>query len=124
MSDTTQPTLFHKLGGGPTVRAVVDAFYERVLGDPELAPFFHGTDMVRQKAHQAAFVGMALGGPKGDYQGRSMRDAHAALDLEDRHFDGVAGHLQATLEGAGVGTEDVSTILGAIAPLRSEVLGR
>ena len=120
---TTNQTLFHKLGGKPTVQKAVDVFYEKVLGDPELAPFFKNTDMTRQRAHQAAFIGLALGGPN-EYHGRSMRDAHADMGLEDKHFDGVAGHLKATLEELGVGADDVQTILGAVGGLRDDVLNR
>lgn len=122
MSTAETRTLFEKLGGAETVRAVVDAFYERVLGDHELAPFFDGTDMNRQRDHQAAFIGMALGGPA-SYQGKDMRSAHAGRGIEDRHFAAVAGHLVATLESAGVEQADIDTIVSAVGPLRDEVVG-
>ena len=45
MADTTKTqSLFEKLGGGPTVRAVVDKFYEKIKADELLAPMFAGTD--------------------------------------------------------------------------------
>lgn len=114
--------LFHALGGAPTIRAVVDGFYERVLGDDALARFFAAVDMTAQRTHMAAFVGVVLGGPAA-YPGRSMRDAHRGLQLDDRHFDAVAGHLRATLEAASVGAPDVTTILAAVESLRADVIG-
>ena len=33
---------YDAVGGGPAVSAVVSDFYERVLGDPQLAPYFDG----------------------------------------------------------------------------------
>ena len=73
-------SLFLQLGGAPTVRAVVDEFYRRVLADETLAGHFAGVDMAAQRAHLTAFVGVVLGGPDG-YNGRSMRDAHVDLDI-------------------------------------------
>jgi truncated hemoglobin YjbI len=33
------------VGGGPAVGAVVNDFYERVLRDPQLAPYFEGSTL-------------------------------------------------------------------------------
>ena len=57
-SATTTP-----LAGGPAVSAVVNDFYERVLGDPQLVPYFEGVDMARLKRHQVLLVTQVLGGP-------------------------------------------------------------
>lgn len=121
MNHTTE-TLFQKLGGRPAVTVVVDLFYDKVLADPLLADFFSETDMAQQKRHQTAFVAMALGGPN-EYQGRAMGDAHTGLGIEDMHFDAVAGHLSAALAQAGVGEEDIATIIGTVATLREAVVG-
>ncbi|MCA8956311.1 MAG: group 1 truncated hemoglobin [Planctomycetes bacterium] len=122
MTQTTTPSMYQKIGGHSAVQAVVDDFYGRVLGDPELAPFFTNTDMARQRRHQVAFVAMALGGPR-DYTGKGMREAHRGRGIEDRHFGLVAGHLKDALEAAGVGPEDVATILSVVGGLQAEVVG-
>ncbi|HEB54020.1 MAG TPA: group 1 truncated hemoglobin [bacterium] len=119
---TTTKTLFEKLGGKPAVTAVVDNFYQRILADPTVSHFFAGTDMVKQRAHQAAFLGMALGGPN-EYRGRAMRAAHTGLGITDEHFGAIAGHLQAALEWAGVGADDIRTIIGVAASLKNDVVG-
>lgn len=122
MTDTQTKSMYEKVGGEPAVEAVVADFYERVLTDDLLAPFFDGIDLARLRRHQIAFVAMALGGPK-DYQGRAMGQAHEGMDLEDQHFDAVAGHLEGALLGAGVSEDDAETILGVVAGLRDDVLG-
>ena len=33
-------TLFERVGGVPAIKAAVDLFYEKVLADPTLKPFF------------------------------------------------------------------------------------
>jgi hemoglobin len=119
----TTPTLFQRLGGEVSIDVAVDQFYDRLLNDPELAPFFASVDMRRQRAHQKAFLAMALGGPR-KYGGRSLGEAHSHLDINDRHFDLVAGHLAAVLEGLGVPQELIDEVVMAIDGLRDIVLGR
>ena len=68
-------------------------FYQRVLDDPELSGFFDGVDMSRLRAHQRAFVTAALGGPE-LFVGRSLRNAHAGLRIDNRAFDAVAEQLE------------------------------
>ena len=123
MSAVTAPTLFERLGGAASVDAAVGPFYERVLADPELAPFFAGVDLRRLRAHQRAFLAMVLGGPRG-YQGRGLADAHRHLAIGDRHFDLVAGHLEAVLTDLGVPAELTAEVVGAVGGLRDVVLGR
>lgn len=114
-------TLYDKLGGEATIKAVVEEFYTRILGDPLLKPAFDGVDMARQKRHQALFISQALGGPK-EYDGRSMYEAHRHLNVSDEQFDAVAGHLVGTLRHFGVEQGDIDTVVGAVAPLRADIV--
>jgi hemoglobin len=116
-------TLFERLGGLVSIDVAVDRFYERVCADPELAPFFDRVDLRRQRAHQKAFLAMALGGPRA-YTGRRLADAHRHLPIGDHHVDLVAGHLAAVLAGLGVGPELIDEVVTAVDGLRDEVLGR
>ena len=122
MSTTTSSTLFAKIGGRDAVRAVVGIFYDKVLSDPILKDFFADTNMDRQRAHQTAFVSMAIGGPN-EYKGRAMRPAHEGLGIEDMHFNAVATHLQASLLEAGVEEADVETIIATVGSLHDDVVG-
>jgi hemoglobin len=122
MTTSTAPTLFERLGGAASINAAVDAFYDRVLADPELAPFFDEVDTARLRAHQRAFLTMALGGPR-DYDGRNLSDAHRNLNIGAREFDLVAGHLAAVLVDLGVPEELADDTLTAVAGLRGVVLG-
>jgi truncated hemoglobin YjbI len=49
------------VGGGSAVGGVVNDFYERVLGDPQLAPYFEGVDLARLKRHQVLLISQVLG---------------------------------------------------------------
>lgn len=101
-------TLFDKLGGAAAVDLAVDKFYERVLQDDRIKHFFADVDMVKQRAHQKAFLTYAFGGTD-KYNGRYMREAHKELvekqGLSSEHFDAVAEDLMATLKEMGVPPE-------------------
>lgn len=124
MSESTIPaeTLFARLGGDAAIAAAVTEFYKRVLTDTELAPFFLTVNMDIQRRKQIEFLTTALGGPN-VYKGPSMRKAHSGLGITADHFARVATHLHATLEHLGVPAPLVHEVMGAVAPLRDEIVG-
>jgi hemoglobin len=114
-------TIYHEIGGRPAVAAAVEDLYARSLADTQVAPYFEGLDMARQKAHLRAFVAAALGGPQ-LYAGRDMRAAHAGLRIDGAAFDRVVRHLAAALGGLGVRTETIAAIADTLAPLRRQIV--
>lgn len=119
----SEQTLFEQLGGGTAVRAVVDDFYNVMLQDPEIAPYFKNTDMTKQRQHQALFVGAVLGSKDG-YPGRDMKQAHAGMNIDNVAFYKVLGHLAAALQRAGVGGDHIDGIIGTAAGLRQQIVER
>ena len=122
MSDS----LFHRLGGENAVSAAVDVFYERILGDDALAPFFEGVDVDRLADKQRMFLSFALGAPT-KWSGRSLRAAHQAAvgrGLSDEHFDRVAGHLVDTLDQLGVAKPLIDEVVAVVGATRDDVLNR
>jgi hemoglobin len=117
------PTIYERLGGMVSIDVAVDQFYERIIGDPELASFFDRVDMRRLRAHQKAFLAMALGGPR-RHAGSGLAEAHRHLAIDDHHVDLVAGHLAAVLAGLGVSPALIDEVVLAVDGLRGEVLGR
>jgi hemoglobin len=114
-------TIYDEIGGRDGVAAAVDTFYDRVLADDLLAPYFDTTDMRRQKQHLRAFLAAAVGGPD-VYAGRDMSEAHAGLGITDEAFDRVVGHLVATLTALGVAPATIGAIGDAVAPLRAGIV--
>jgi truncated hemoglobin YjbI len=58
MSDQTTGAAvsdYDAIGGGPAVSAVVTDFYERVLGDPQLAPYFEGSTWLDSSATRCSW---------------------------------------------------------------------
>ncbi|WAL64417.1 group 1 truncated hemoglobin [Amycolatopsis cynarae] len=114
-------SIYEQIGGQEALIAVVDDFYERVLADPELAVFFTGSNMSRLKGKQVEFFAAALGGPE-PYTGLSMKDVHRGRGIGRHEFDLVAKYLTESLIAAGVPQDLVDAIIGAVAPLSSEIV--
>jgi hemoglobin len=115
-------TIYDEIGGEPAVTAVVDAFYERLVADPDLMSYFAGRDMGRLKAHQRALVTVALGGTSEEYTGRMMEPAHRGLAITNEAFDKVLDHLNVVLAGAGVRAVTSAKIMAILQPLRGDVV--
>lgn len=114
-------SIYDAIGGAASVTAAVDLFYDKVLADDVLAPYFAGTEMKRQKSHMRAFLAVALGGPS-LYAGRDMAAAHHGLGVTDLAFDHVVTHLVDTLTELGVPADVIGEIGAKILPLRGQIV--
>lgn len=117
-------TLYERLGGEAAIEAAVVRFYEKVMGDASLAPFFDDLDMGAQIQKQIAFMKLAFGGPN-QYSGRDLRTAHKRLvarGLNGGHFTAVADHLESTLVELGVDRPSIDEVLGIVGKTRGDVL--
>jgi hemoglobin len=102
-SQSTQPTLYERLGGIYSLATVVDDFIDRVMNDPRL----NANPAVNEAHHRvppAGFkylvtemVGMASGGPQ-KYTGRTMLDSHRDLKITPTEWDAFMDDLQQTLD--------------------------
>lgn len=122
----SEVSLYEQLGGEQAIAATVGMFYESIMNDGELAPFFAGLDMDKQVHKQIAFMTMAFGGPH-EYDSASLRNAHARLvaqGLGHGHFVRVAGHLQSTLETLAVPTELIGRVMAIVGSTEPQVLGQ
>jgi hemoglobin len=117
----SKPTLYDDLGGADAIEAVVAGFYERMMADPEIRPFFRGVQMTRQHEKQVQFFTTALGGPN-IYRGKDMVTAHKGMRIGDKHFAILVKHLTDTLIEAGVAPSLRQRVLALIEPLRQQIV--
>lgn len=118
-----QPTLWDRLGGTEGADALIEAFYGRVLADPELVPFFEDASMDRLRTMQREFFSAALGGPL-EYSGIPLAHAHHGRGIKPVHLGRFVGHLLATLEGMDLSQEDRDEIYSRIHTMADDVLGQ
>jgi Bacterial-like globin len=108
LDDSAPPrSIFERLGGFPTVVAIVDALYTRVLYDNALAPFFQHHSMAALKAHQVKFLttvfsnatevsqGVSLTAPLLPVEGSGHdRESEAKVEIDGEN----AGHPHLSIE--------------------------
>ena len=114
-------SLYDKLGGFSFVRKLVSSFYDRLLDEDTLAPFFVDTDMSALVDHQTKFWATALGGPA-SYTPEQLRNIHKSMGIKESHFDLVLELVEEILEDHDVEDEDVGTIIQAFEGYRAVVL--
>lgn len=116
-------TILSKLGGEPALVAAVDQFYSRLLEEDQLKEFFEGRNIARLKAHQLNFMRFAFTQiPEGLDVPDLILTKHEELfkmGMNGTHFDLVAGHFVATLEGLKVDADTISEAVAVISPLRT-----
>lgn len=114
--------LYDAIGGQDGIAALVVRFYERVLDDPKLAPFFMHVPIDRLRRMQGEFFSAALGGPT-PYQGRVIAHAHQRLPITRQHFQHFVGHLFETLRDLPLSEQDRYDIIDRINLYTEDVVG-
>src|SRR5687767_7994824 len=110
---TPRATPFERLGGREAVRSLIDEFYRRVEGDPELRPLFPA-DLEPGIEKQKLFMEQWLGGEP------LYSLEHGQPMLRRRHFPHVItrdhaarwlSHMRAALDAVGAERELVDEVL-------------
>src|SRR6185437_8931314 len=114
---SAQKSLYERLGGLPAITAVVNEFVARTTSDPRIKQRFFNTDAENLKKLLVQFVCVAAGGPC-KYEGRSMEDAHAGMDLVDDEFTALVQDLVAAMDKFKVPEKEKNEVLGALGPLK------
>ena len=117
-----QQTLFERVGGEKTIRELIHEFYDRVVADPELKPFFINTSMDKLRRMQREFFSAALDGPI-TYTGRPLSYVHHGRGITKHHFALYVAHLIDTLRDHGINDQDVNDLIGRINTYANEITG-
>jgi hemoglobin len=119
-------TLYDRLGGRSAIVAVVDSFVAIVAADTRINGFFKATasDPARLATFKTNLVDQvcqASGGPC-TYTGKDMKTAHAGMKITNAHFDALVEDLVTTLKAFNVAQADQDTLLGVLAPMRTDIV--
>ena len=121
-----QPSLYDNLGGKKAIAAVVDEFVGRVAVDNRINTFFKQTaaDPKRLASFKAKLVDQiceATGGPC-KYKGKSMKAAHMGMGVSGGDFNALVEDLAGALDKFKVKEADKNALLGALAPMKSDIV--
>jgi len=97
----TEPSMFERIGGEPALRAIIDAFVERVFRDMMIGFFFRGIEQRRIQELEYQHAAAHLGGPV-EYRGRPLDVAHQKHRIMGGQFARRLQILRETLAEHGV----------------------
>lgn len=115
--------LYDRLGGKPALQAVVDDFISNVAADPRINGFFAHTDIPRLNGMLFNQICEATGGPC-RYTGRSMKATHTGMGITDAHFNALVEDLVKSLDKFNVPVREKNELLGALGPMKYDIVGR
>jgi len=126
ISAAKDKTLYERLGGKKAITAVVDEFVGRVAMDARINHFFAQTaaDPDRLKSFKMNLVDQicqASGGPC-KYTGKDMKSAHAGMGIASGDFNALVEDLTGALDKFKVGDREKSELLGALAPMKPDIV--
>jgi hemoglobin len=116
-------TLFDRLGGFAVVHRIVSDFYDRVLENEVLAPYFEQADMRRLIDHQTKFISAVMGGPA-SYSNESLRHLHAPHQIDRTAFEEMRKELKESLLANGVPEKDCLMVIDDIEARAPYVISR
>ena len=114
-------SLYERLGKKEAITAVVDDFVTRVANDPRINGTFATANIPRLKTLLVEQICAASGGPC-TYSGRDMKSAHVGMGITNEQFDALVGDLVAALNKFQVGEREKKELLGALGPMRPDIV--
>jgi len=119
-------SLYSRLGGKTAITAVVNQFVTNCATDPRINKFFADTAkdpkrLARFKKNLVNQICQASGGPC-KYTGKSMKAAHRGMGITDADFNALVDDLVKALDQFHVGATEKNELLGALGPMKSDIV--
>ena len=101
-------TFYEQVGGEPTFRRLVHAFYRGVAADPLLRPMYPEQDLGPAEERLALFLMQYWGGPRTYSEQRGhprLRMRHAPFTVDRAAHDAWLRHMSAAVDELGLAPE-------------------
>jgi len=117
----TEETLYERLGERDGIRAVVDDFYDRLVADDDLGPYFEGANVESLRRTQTDFLCEAAGGPE-TYDAAPVREAHLDVPFTPADIQRAVELLYESLDAFDVPDDDADRVVEAVAAHEADLL--
>jgi hemoglobin len=119
-------TLFDRLGGAAGIAAIVDSLVAAHMENPVIQPRFIAyldtpERIAAIKGHVCTFLEAGTGGPRA-YTGRSMREAHRGMNINETEFIAVVDDILAVLQKHGIDQSTQKDVLAIAYSLKDEIV--
>ncbi|MEK6325132.1 MAG: group 1 truncated hemoglobin [Acidobacteriota bacterium] len=119
-------SLYSRLGGKKAITAVVEEFVNNCATDTRIEKFF--TDTAKDPKRLAKFKRnlveqiCAAGGGPCKYRGKDMKTAHKGMGITDADFNALVEDLVKALDKFNVGATEKNELLGALGPMKGDMV--
>jgi hemoglobin len=120
-------SLYTRLGGAYAIATVVDDFIERLLvnttliANPRINEARARVPKAGLKFHVTALVCQVTGGPC-TYTGRSMKAAHAHLNINDEQWQAMVAEFRATLNKFNVPAKEQGELVAIVGSTKPDIV--
>ena len=126
--DKKAKSLFTRLGGKKAITAVVEEFVNNCAGDSRINKFFADTAkdpkrLAKFKKNLVNQICQASGGPC-KYTGKDMKTAHKGMGVSGDDFGALVEDLVKALDKFNVGATEKNELLGALGPMKGDIVGQ
>lgn len=123
----SEKSLYERLGGVYAIATVVDDFIDRLLvndvlnANPAIDAARRRVPPAGLKYRVTELVCQATGGPC-TYTGRSMKDAHAHLNITEREWQAMIADFKKTLAKFEVPEKEQGELLAIVESVKGEIV--
>jgi hemoglobin len=123
---SSAPSLYKRLGGREGISLVVSDFTTIMVADPRVNERFKGLkppEVEKFKSNLADQICDATGGPC-SYLGKDMKTAHAGMKITEAEWTATVENLTKALDKNNVPAGAKQELLGALGPMKGDIVGR
>lgn len=126
-AEEKQPSLYERLGGLAPISVVVSDFIDALMPDavlnanPAIDAARKRVPAAYLKYHVTALVCQATGGPC-QYQGRTMKESHAHLNITEREWDRMVTIFKGILAKHRVPANETQQLLEIVGSTKGDIV--
>jgi hemoglobin len=120
------PSLYKRLGGREGIATVVDDFVANMVADTRVSARFKNLkppQVLTLKTNLADQICEVSGGPCA-YVGRDMKTVHAGMKVTEAEWNATVENLGKALDKNKVDARSRQDLLGALGPMKGDIVGR
>ena len=116
-----EATLYEQIGGEAVLRKTVEEFVVIMEDDDRINFAFGNTDITKFKQLLFEQLCNVTGGPC-QYTGRSMKESHEKLDINNAMFNALAEDVYLAFDRAGVPYRLQNKVMAIFAPMQRDIV--
>lgn len=116
-----EASLYQRIGGKEMLYTISSQTLDKVAQNPATKRSFEGVKMATLKQSLADFLCVQTGGDC-VYEGETMKNSHAELNITTAEFELMVQDLRDTLDANHIGTREKNELLKILAPMKRDVV--